>query len=372
MTNFVAEHRGRSGHHVKVFAILVTSLLLGAGCAREEKKPEDIRPVNAARVMENSAAVVSDYAGYVEPRYEMPLAFRISGKLLERDVDVGALVKRGQLLARLDTADQEANVASARAQVLSAESDYGQAKADYERFRESFAKKFISATEFDRYKTAYSVAAQRVEQARAQLKLTENQSAYTTLTANYDGVITATKAEAGQVVSVGETVVTLARPEEKEVAISVPENRLGELGAATDIRVSLWVNPSRYYEGKLREVSPIADDVTRTYPAKVTIVDPDDAVKLGMTATVFLTRPAPPHVVQVPLTALYERDAHPFVWVVDSQKGVVKLTPVTVGKYLKDAVTITSGLQPGELVVSAGVDKLIDGQKVRVLPEDWR
>jgi multidrug efflux system membrane fusion protein len=159
----------------------------------------------------------------------------------------------------------------------------------------------------------------------------------------------------------------LARPQEKEVVVSVPENRLAELRAAQDIRISLWAEPGKLYRGKVREISPAADPVTRTYTAKVTVLDAVPAMQLGMTANVLLGGGTAAPMAELPLTALYQQGGGPAVWLVEPASGKVRLIPVQVGEYREKTFTVLSGLKDGDNVVSAGVHKLVPGQQVRVV-----
>lgn len=351
-----------------VRAVGATLLLLAlAGCGREEARREQALPVRVARAVISDQRLHATYSGEVRARYETDLGFRVGGKILEREVEVGSAVKSGETLTRLDPQDLRLNILSARSQLEAASSDYQQAAADLERYRNLLKKQFISEAEFGRRVNQQRVAKARLEQARAELGVAENQAAYATLHADGDGVITAILAEAGQVVAAGQTVMRMARGTEREVVISVPENRLNELKAASDIRVSLWADPGVTYSGQVREISPGAEPVTRTYTVKVSILDADPGVRLGMTANVLLGSILAEQVIELPLAALYRRDGMAAVWVVDPATTAVNLVPVRLGEYHESTFTVLEGLQAGDLVVTAGVHKLVPGQKVRLL-----
>ncbi|MDD1622020.1 MAG: efflux RND transporter periplasmic adaptor subunit, partial [Methylococcaceae bacterium] len=185
--------------------------------------------------------------------------------------------------------------------------------------------------------------------------------------ADRPGVITAVDAEPGQIVSPGQSIVRLAQTEEKEVVISVPENRLQDLRAATAIKVNLWADPEHFYQGRLREVSPGVDQVLRTYTAKVSVPDADAGVGMGMTATVHVQKDEAQPVVSLPLTALTQDNGQPAVWVFDPATETVSPRVVTVDGYDDENVKLIAGLNEGERVVTAGVHKLVVGQKVRLL-----
>jgi RND family efflux transporter MFP subunit len=347
-------------------------LLLVAICAGCSDKPQaipELRLVNVVRVTIGSTNSDVGYSGEVRPRYETNLSFRLAGKIVARNVEVGGLVKKGDVLARLDPEDQELNTRGAQSQLAAAKSEYEQSRAELERYTDLYQKEFISKAEFDRRQNEYNVAKARLEQAQAQLAVTKNQTGYTELAADQAGVVTAILVEVGQVVTAGQTVMKLARTDDREVVISIPENRLSELSAAREIAISLWADPAKIYKGKVREVSPSADPVTRTYASKISALDADQAMKLGMTANVYLKGVQRTVAVMLPATALFQDNGHAAVWVVDKAGGQVKLVPVEVGEYVEDKVAVLSGLSPGDMVVRAGVHKLFVGEKVRVHEE---
>lgn len=349
--------------------LLLAALGLAAGCSKQEPPPPEPRLVNVVRVEPGRDTSEVAYSGDVRARYETNLSFRVPGKIVARNVEVGTQVRAQQVLARLDPEDQQLNAQSAQSQLAAARSEYEQLKADLERYSDLYRKEFISKAEYDRHLSNFNVAEARLAQARAQLSVSQNQAGYTALTADHAGVVTEILAEVGQVVAAGQTVVKLARTDEKEVVISVPENRLSELASAKDIAITLWSNPQARYRGKVREVSPSADPVTRTYAAKVTVLDPDASMKLGMTANVYLKGVQREAAALLPATALFQDNGKPAVWVVDPGTMTVKLVPVEVAEYLEDKVAVTSGVKKGDIVVRAGVHKLFEGEKVR-LPAD--
>ena len=348
-------------------ATLLVALLAGvAACGKQEQKPPEPRLVNVVRVDPAAGTSEVAYSGEVRARYETNLGFRVAGKIVARNVEVGTVVNAGEVLARLDPEDQKLNAQSAQSQLAAAKSEFDQLKADLERYTDLLKKEFISKAEYDRHLSNFNVAEARLAQAKAQLSVTQNQTGYTALTADHAGVVTAIQAEVGQVVTPGQTVVKLARTGEKEVVISIPENRLSELGASKEIAITLWAEPDAKYRGKVREVSPSADPVTRTYAAKITALNADAAMKLGMTANVYLKGVQREAAAMLPATALFQDNGGAAVWVVDAGAQTVKLVPVTVGEYMEDKVAVTSGLKQGDIVVRAGVHKLFDGEKVRM------
>ncbi|HEX4985109.1 MAG TPA: efflux RND transporter periplasmic adaptor subunit [Burkholderiales bacterium] len=344
-------------------------LLAAAGCSEKPQPAPEPRLVAAIRVAPGSSNGDIGYSGEVRARYESNLGFRVPGKIVARNVEVGSLVRQGDVLARLDPEDQELNTRGAQSQLAAAKSEYEQAKAELERQSDLFRKNFISRAEIDRWQNTYNVAKARYEQAQTQLAVTKNQAGYTELAADHAGVVTAILVEVGQVVAAGQTAMKLARTDDREVVIAIPENRLSELGNAREIDISLWADPSKSYKGKLREVSPAADPVTRTYAAKITVLNADAAMKLGMTANAYLRGVQRTAAVMLPATALFQDGGHAAVWVVDPASSKVKLVPVEVGEYVDDRVAVLSGLNAGDLVVRAGVHKLFAGEKVRAHEE---
>jgi len=358
----------RKTHPVAFLRVLALAAAC-AGCSDKPQTTPEPRVVNVVRVTVGSANSDVGYSGEVRARYETSLSFRVPGKIVARNVEVGGIVKKGDALARLDPEDQQLNARSAQSQLAAARSEYEQMKAELERYTDLFKKEFISKAEYDRRHSAYDVAKARLEQAQAQLAVTKNQTGYTELAADHAGVVTAIPIEVGQVVAAGQTVMKLARTDDREVVISIPENRLSELSAARQIDISLWADPSKIYKGNLREVSPSADPVTRTYAAKISVLNADPAMKLGMTANVYLRGVQRTVAVMLPATALFQDNGHAAVWIVDKATSKVKLVPVEIGEYVEDQVAVLSGLNPGDMAVRAGVHKLFAGEKVRVHEE---
>ena len=291
------------------------------------------------------------YSGEVRARYETPLAFRIGGKMLERTVDAGATVKAGQLLARLDPADVRLAAGQAEAQ-------RALALAEAKRYRDLHARSFVSAAALEARETALA-------SAEAQAGMARNQAAYATLNADHAGVVAAVLAEPGQVLSAGQPALRIARDGEREVAIALPETAVTGLKPGMTAEISLW-SGGRTYRGRLRELSPAADPATRTYAARVSVLDADAGLALGMTASVRFTTQATPALV-VPLAALFQQGQGFAVWAVGSD-ATVSLKPVTVAGYTDAGAAIAAGLQPGERIVAVGVHKLSAGQKVRIAP----
>jgi RND family efflux transporter MFP subunit len=336
------------------------------GCSEKPPKTEDIRPVRAMVVAPAGARQAVELAGEVLPRYESRLGFRVGGKVIARRVDVGTVVKRGQLLMQLDASDFQLAQAQAKAGVSAADSTLALAQSELNRYRELRQKNFVSQAVLESKEAAYKAALATHEQATVGLRVQANQSGYASLVADADGVVTGIDAEVGQVVSAGMPVVRIARTGEKEVRVSIPEDQVAKLKGISDVTVRTWANPDVALEGRLRELSPIADSATRTFTAKIALPKAGGEIRLGMTATVSFASEAPPGI-RLPMTALLNHKEKTAVWVVD--QGAVKLTMVEVAGAMGNEIIIMAGLAPGQMVVTAGVNLLREGQKVTVLGE---
>ena len=354
--------------------VLSASLVLVLiACAPKPEVAEEIRPVRVVRAAMVDMQGAAAFAGEIRPRYETDLSFRVAGKILSRNVELGAAVKRGQVLARLDAQDANLNAAAARASLASADSDLEYARAELARYKDLRERNFVSQGVYDQKDNAFKAASARRDSAQAQASVSGNQASYTTLTADADGVITAINAEAGQVVAPGQAVVRVARLGEKDAVINAGENQVAALRANPNAKVSLWAAPGKLYAGKVREIAAAADPATRTYQVKVAIADGDEALRWGMSASVaFAGAEGGGRAILLPSTALTQTDdksgAKPAVWLVGAD-GRVQMKAVEIGRYAESHVVVTGGLSGSDMVVTAGVHKLKAGQIVRPLPD---
>jgi len=351
---------------MKIRLLLAVSLVLLVGCDKPAEPAAPPRPTLTMVVGDSSALDSMVLVGEVRPRYEASQSFRISGKIIERKVDVGTQVKKGQLIARLDAADVNLNAAAAMADVRSAEASHALAVAELERQRQLFTKKFISASALDIREAELKTSAARLAQVKAQANVSGNQTRYASLLADRDGVVTMIRAEPGQVVEVGEAVVQIANLKETEVLVAVPESRMAEVKPGTPVTIKMWANPNKAYAGRVREIAPAADSATRAFNVRVSVTDADDLVKLGMTAGVKFKQQQAQQSQQllIPLAALTERNGKKLVWVIDAES---KAQPreVSAGEFSEQGVMITGGLQAGEKIAIAGVHTLVKGQHVK-------
>ena len=323
------------------------------------------RPVQVMTVTLRPLEADKTFVGVVRARREIDLAFRVSGKIAQRLVDVGQSVHEGDVIARLDPEDLRLQHQSAEAEMAAATANLAQTTAEDGRYRTLTARGFASSADLDRKSVAKEEAVGRLERARRSLDLAKNQLEYAVLLATADGVVVSTAAEPGQVVSSGQTVARIARLDEKEAAVALPETALAD-ARNDEASVVLWADPTRTFKAKLRELSPQADATSRTYPARFSLADADQSVALGMTATVTLRPPGQPLVARVPLSAVLDRGKGPGVFVVEA--GTLALKPVTIAGYTADSALISQGLASGDTVVTMGVQMLAAGAKVRTVP----
>lgn len=353
-----------------IIGSVFTALLLSA-CHKPVEPVAEIRPVRTITVgalQEKSMGEV--YSGEVRARHIVPMGFRIGGKINARLVNVGDVVRKGQVLATLDPSDVRLTADAARAQLESSKAQLAQAELDYQRGKELLAQKFISQAEVDKRFTILTAARQSHEQARSQSQLAQNQSNYAQLIADQSGIVTATVAEPGSVVAAGQAVLQLAKDGEREAVIDVPENKVKAWREGQAVKVTLWAGEQSELSGQIREVAPAADALTRTYRVKVTLPNSDN-IKLGMTLQVRQDKVEKdiPAGVSLPLPALFGKDQAQRVWIVSNIKagqGTVKSQPVNVVGVAGHTVQV-SGVQAGQVVVTAGANLLREGQTVRVL-----
>jgi RND family efflux transporter MFP subunit len=348
-------------------ALLALAAIVLAGCQAETAPIERAsRPVQVESVVLVDDAVSREFVGVIAPRTTTDLGFRIGGKVVERPVGTGDRVRAGDVVARLDAEDLNLQLESAEAEFDAATSSLAQAAADLARFAALKEQGHATSAEIERKSLARDEAAARLERATRNLDLARRQVGYAELRADVDGVITATAAEPGQVVAVGQPVVTLAHDDGKDAVVALPEDWFGvaEGAAAT---VTLWAGGEQSIEAKLRELSPDADPATRTYRARFALAEESDAIAFGMTATVTLKRPGRGPVARLPLAAVLDAGKGPSVYVVDDETSRLSLRPVTVAAFTGEAAVVSAGLAEGERVVTLGVQKLKDGEHVRTV-----
>lgn len=345
--------------------LLFGCALVLAGC-EPDTAPVDRRLVRTTVVELKAVGQDRHAIGEVRPRYESDLSFRVGGKVLSRPVDVGTTVKQGDTLATLDTQDYENRLRSAEADVSSAEAAVVESENTEGRQAKLLKDGWTPRATYDSALRNLRAAEARLTAAKANLNLTRDQLRYTDLRADFDGLVTAVGAEAGQNVTAGQMVVKLARPSDKDGVFNIAETAFADAGSS-DREVVVWPlsNPNMAVDGVVREISPVADPATRTYTIKVTLKDPPPQLRFGMSIGGRL-KGRSPLAVALPLSAVFEENGLPAVWLFDPQSGRVSLKPVTLVRFEANTAVVEDGLAKGDIVVTAGVNTLRAGQKVRL------
>jgi RND family efflux transporter MFP subunit len=301
------------------------------------------------------------------------VGFRVGGKMMERLVSLGDIVKPGQILAKLDPQDMASKLVAARADLAAAQAELTEATSDEARQRKLYKQGVAPQMRYEAAQRTLGVARARVVAAKAQVKLAEDQLGYTNLVSDVTGAVTETLAEAGEVVQAGQIIIRVANEEGRDAVFDVPEalmqQREGK-NSKLEIDVALTANPDIHARGHVREVSPQADPVTRTFKVKVGIMDPPPEFRLGSVVAGSAHFSGEKAVIRIPSMALNRQESQPAVWVVDRDTNQVSLRNITIDSYEHDGVTVSSGLVPGDVVVTAGVQSLHPGQVVRLESED--
>lgn len=350
-------------------ALLPAAAIALTACSRPAPVEEPVRAVKVMTVRSASLQATQEFSGEVRPRIESRLGFRVAGKLVSREVELGQHVRAGQVLARLDPQDFRLAADAAQAQLGAAVTNRDLAAADFKRFKELREQNFISGAELERREAALQAAQAQVDQAQAQLAAQRNQGAYTTLLADAPGVVTAVEAEPGQVVSAGQPVVRLAQDGARDAVFAVPEDKLGLVRTGGLVEVRVWPGQTQL-GGRVREVSASADPVTRTYQVKVAI-EARQPPPLGATVTVLprVQGQERSRAIKLPTSALRQDGQATAVWVLDGASMTVQSRPVQIATADGNEAVVAGGLQEGEQVVTAGVHVLSTGQKVTIYRE---
>jgi len=351
-----------------ITAVVVGLCIIGGVLWKDHNRPkaeaEHIPVVRTTVIGGLSSVQGYTYSGEVRGRYESQLAFQVNGKIIKRNIELGSVVATGDVLMQIDAKDIRQTVNNNSAQVYSAESQRSLAESNLNRYRQLLDQGAISQAQYDQYINAYNVAVASVRQASSQYEQGANQLDYSLLRADKPGIVSSITAEAGQVVTSGQSVVTVVQDGEREVAISVPENRIEELRKAGEIKVSFWALPNITLNGKIREIAPMADQTTRTFNVRISLMNPPPEIKLGMTAAVIVASNSTQPIISIPLAAIYQDGDTPKVWVV--KEDVLLLRPIQTASFGNGTIQVISGLQQGDRIVIAGVHKLREGQKVKV------
>lgn len=336
------------------------------GCRpAEEAEPAPVRPVLYTVARTIDTAVFGPFAGVIEPRYKSEIGFQVAGRMIAREVTVGDAVKKGQRIAALDPVVARFSMTRAEADLADAQAQFENANATEARRRRLMTGGTVTQAQLDGAVASRDTAQARLSQAQASLQKARDQIGYTELRADFDGVVMVRSAEVGQVLSAGQAVMTLARPEEREAVVDIPENLVGAMPGDGIFTVALQSAPGVTATGKVRETAPFADPTTRTRRIRMSLVSPSEAFRLGTTITVALSQPTEPHVI-LPATAILAAEGRDWIWLVSAGGDSVSRKPVTVETRDGKRVTVVAGLVGGERVVVAGASSLREGQAVRI------
>jgi len=345
----------------------VMATVLLCACQREAETPvPEIRPVRTVTVAKHAIGETVTYTGRIEAENEARLSFRISGRMIERSVNVGDQVKPGQVVARLEPHDELNALRAAEAAVSAARAQFAEAQSNFDRQQTLLARDVASRAQFERAEQTLETARAQLNTAEAQLKVAKDRVSDTELKADAPGIVTATGAEGGEVVQAGQLIIRVARKDGRDAVFDVPAQLLRSAPSDPVITVSLTDDPSITASGRVREVSPQADPVTRTFEVKVGLTDPPAAMRLGSTVVGRMQLDTEP-VAEIPASALTESDRQPAVWIVDSSALTVSLRNVKIARHNPATVAVSEGLESGDIVVTAGTQALHPGQKVRLL-----
>ncbi len=349
-------------------ALLLAALpALLAGCSREEEKVEpEIRPVRALKVQRRDAGIPVSLTGRIAAEDEVSLAFRISGRMIKMDVNVGDRLTPGQVVAQLDPVNEQNALRTAQANLTAAQGQLTQARNHFERQDTLLKQGWTTRVNHDQAVQALQTAESQIEAAEAQLKTAQDLVGFTELKADAPGVVTAIGPRAGEVVQVGQMIARVARKDGRDAVFDVPAQLIRAAPSDPEITVTLSDDPKVTAKGRVREVAPQANPVTRTFEVKVGLTDPPEAMRLGATVIGRMELPAV-SVFEIPASALTRSNQQPSVWIVDPKKNTVSLRHVDVVRFDQNQVSVGYGLENGDVIVTAGVQALHPGQQVRLL-----
>jgi RND family efflux transporter MFP subunit len=353
----------------RLFALLFVPVLavVLVGCeptADADSTP--VRPVRTVTVERGHTAEQVILTGHVNAEKESALAFRIGGRVIERLADIGNRVEPDQVLAKLDPQDELNALRSAQAAFTAAQGQLVEASNNFDRQQQLLERGFTTKVLFDQAQQNLRTAQSRTDDTQAQLQIAEDRVSYTQLKANVVGSITARGAEAGEVVQPGQMIFQVARQEGRDAVFDVPAQVIRSAPPDPKIVVALTDDPSVTATGRVRQVDPQADPITRTFRVRVSLIDPPPAMLLGATVTGRMELEARPGI-SIPASALTRYNNHPAVWIVDPSTMTVSMRNVEVERFDPGSVAVSEGLMGGEIVVTAGIQALYPGRKVRLL-----
>lgn len=346
--------------------VFSAALLTIAACGKEDDQTAGTEPVRPVlyTIAASKPETQTSFAGSIEPRYSTNLAFRVLGRIIARPVSIGDLVKKGETVAMLDPATLDLAVQSAKADLASAQAQFANAAGSEERLHILLKGNNISQADYDAAKQARDSAEAGLEKAQAGLRKAEDQRGYAVLSPDFDGVVSATNAEVGQVVAAGQAVMTVARPDIREAVLDIPDSMRDYFAAGTPFHVQLQADPSVTGLGRVREVAPQADAQTRTRRVRIALDNPPEGFRLGATIRAGLASAQKDHVT-LPIQALFEKDGKTAIWVIDPKTQTVSLHEVELVERRADSF-LANNVEVGSYVATAGVHQLEEGQKVQL------
>lgn len=349
---------------MKRLLLLSAVVLLGA-CSKEDAPPEPVRPVLSVEVKALNQENLGRFAGSIQARYESNVGFRVPGRIASRNVDVGAEVQKGALLATLDPTDQQNQLRSAQGDLARVQAQLINAQANARRQQELFNRGVGAQAQLDIAQTDLKTTQASLDQARAAVNQAQDQLNYVELRTDHKAIVTAWSAEAGQVVAAGQQVVTLAQPDIKEAVIDLPDTLVDQLPADVVFQVASQLDPSITSTAIVREIEPQAQSATRTRRTRLSLTDTPPGFRLGTAISVTLSSAIKPRL-ELPVSALQEVDGKLRIWIVDPQTQTVAPREVSLISRTDATVVLANGVRSGERVVSAGVNSLKPGQKVKI------
>jgi RND family efflux transporter MFP subunit len=359
----------RTSRQISTLALAasICGSMLGA-CGREVATNDVPSPriVRTATIEKRKVATPLTFSGRIEAEDEVNAAFRISGRLLINDTKIGDRVKAGQVLARLESQNELNTLRQAQASLAAAQGQLTQARNHFDRQETLLKQGWTTRANFDAATQAQQTAQSQVDAAEAQLNSAHDLVSFTELKADAPGVITATGPSAGEVVQVGQMIARIARKDGRDAVFNVPAQSIRSASADSEINVSLADDPAITAQGRVREVAAQASAVTRTFEVRVGLTDPPPAMRLGASVVGRANIDAGP-IIDIPSSALTRMNQRPAVWIVDPATNTVSVRNVDVLRFNEAQAIISQGLDTGEIVVTAGVQALHPGQKVRVL-----
>lgn len=345
---------------------LALPMLLAACQRQDEAAAPEIRPVRTVTIEKRVAGTPLTFTGRIEAEDEVTLGFRIAGRVLENPSKLGDRVKAGQVVARLESQNELNSLRQAQASLAAAQGQLVQARNHFERQQTLLGQGWTTRVNYDQATQAQQTAQAQVDAAEAQLKTAHDLVSFTELTADAPGVVTATGPAAGEVVQAGQMIVRLARQDGRDAVFDLSAQFIRSAPSDAQIAVNLTDDPSVTAKGRVREVSPQADPVTRTFAVKVGLTDPPPAMRLGATVTGRVETSVGP-IIEIPATALTRVNQQPAVWIVDPASRTVSTRNVDVLRFDQANAVVSQGLDTGEIIVTAGVQALHPGQKIRLL-----